>query len=93
MEKEELLEFFLSEHPDSTHPCDQKRFFKYAIACAKDDCSAIDIETMRKSGKMSEEMIHYYDLIYPWIRDTYQYALKTVFEELKGEESLPFSKK
>lgn len=79
--KEELLKVFLGAHPDSCHPLDQKRFLEYAIACANDDCSSIDEEAIRCSGKVSDEMLHEYVSIYPWIRDAYKYTIDIVLKE------------
>ncbi len=70
--KEELLRSFLGGFPESTHPLDTRRFVKYAVACAKEQC-CIDDEAMRNSGKLSESKIHEYLIAYDWIRDTYDY--------------------
>ena len=35
MDPEELLELFLSEHPESFHPADMRRFARWAVAARR----------------------------------------------------------
>lgn len=93
MNKEELLKRFLEGHPDSNHPFDADRFLEYAIACANEGCTTIDLETIRKSGKVSESMMHMYDRAYPWIRGTYTYTVKMMLDFLNNPTLLKNNEK
>lgn len=70
MNREELLDSFLSAFPDSTHPLDSKRFVAYAVQCAIEQ-STIDSE--RIGEKVSSERLNVLESAYSWIRETVDY--------------------
>lgn len=59
-------------YPESTHPKDNLRFLKYAIACALDDGS-IDSQAMLDAN-VSPETVERLEVAYSWIRDTVNYV-------------------
>lgn len=69
MNEEELLDFFLSEHPRSNNPLDRRRFIRYAIKCAQNGRS-FNEEAFKKYGFNNNE-IEIYETIFGWIKDTY----------------------
>lgn len=71
MIENELLELFLSQSPDSTHPEDRKRFLAYALECANNG-HYINLKAMREH-RLSEEDIEDYEIAFGWIRDTKDY--------------------
>ena len=73
MDKEQLLKNFLGGFPESTHPYDNFRFLKYAVACAVDD-SSINSQAMIDAG-VSPETVDRLEIAYSWIRDTVIYVI------------------
>lgn len=68
MEKlNELKEQWLSEHPDSTHPLDLRRFIRYAVALAK-VYGGLDHAEMERRG-ISEERREEYQRQYEFLRE------------------------
>lgn len=67
MELKELKELWLSESPDSTHPCDTKRFIRYAIELAKMN-GALDHIEMEARG-ITPRRIEEYQRQYEFLRD------------------------
>ena len=63
---DDLLKDFLNGFPDASHPLDDARFSKYAIACAEEG-KYIDTATINKhvSFKLSEELVSAFE----WIRE------------------------
>ena len=66
--RDELLKQCTSGHPDSTHPTDSANFIRYAIQCAKEECS-IDWVAIEESG-VSPVQIQRLQTAYSWIRQT-----------------------
>lgn len=59
------LNDFLGHFPNSAHPCDCKRFIKYAFEAARAE-KALDVEAFRKAGVTEENIkryLEYYSLI------------------------------
>jgi len=73
MDKEQLLKDFLGGYPESTHPNDNLRFLKYAVACAVDE-SSINSKAMLDAG-VSPETVERLEVAYSWIRDTVIYVV------------------
>ena len=71
MDIESLLKIFLGAFPNSTHPFDQERFLKYAIACAIEG-RTIDSQTMLDAGVFPEN-VERYEVAYSWIRNTVEF--------------------
>ncbi len=68
MEKlNELKEQWLSEHPDSTHLFDLRRFIRYAVALARVD-GGLDHAEMAQRG-LSEKRIEEYQRQYEFLRE------------------------
>lgn len=67
MEREELKEQWLSAFPESSHPCDTKRFIRYAIELAKANGS-LDHAEMEERG-ISPHRIEEYQRQYEFLRD------------------------
>lgn len=67
IKREELKEQWLSMFPDSTHPCDTKRFIRYAIELAKVKGS-LDYTEMEARG-ISPHRIEEYQRQYEFLRD------------------------
>mgnify|MGYP003303091906 CR=1 FL=1 len=63
----DLLNDFLRHFPNSTHPCDTKRFIKYAFEAARAE-KALDVEAFRKAGVTEKNISRYLDY-YSLIRD------------------------
>lgn len=65
--REELKEQWLSSFPESSHPCDTKRFIRYAIELAKTGGS-LDHAEMEERG-ISPHRIEEYQRQYEFLRD------------------------
>lgn len=67
MNLNELKEQWLSAFPESSHPCDTKRFIRYAIELAKVNGS-LDHAEMESRG-ISTRRIEEYQRQYEFLRD------------------------
>ena len=67
MDLNELKEQWLSAFPESSHPCDTKRFIRYAIELAKVNGS-LDHAEMEARG-ISPHRIEEYQRQYEFLRD------------------------
>lgn len=67
LKMEELKEQWLSAFPESSHPCDTKRFIRYAVELAKTGGS-LDHAEMESRG-ISPHRIEEYQRQYEFLRD------------------------
>lgn len=88
MNKEELLNSFLSAFPNSAHPLDNKRFVAYAVQCAIEH-TTIDSESIGE--KVSSERLKVLESAYSWIRQSVDYiqenkeVLELIDSDAQGE--------
>ena len=70
MNREELLNSYLSAFPNSAHSLDNKRFVAYAVRCAIEQST---IDSKHIGEKVSPERLKVLESAYSWIRQTDDY--------------------
>lgn len=61
MDANELLELYLSEFPASAHPCDMKRFVRWAIAAHR---SELSFPERKFRERMDDEDVRYFHIAF-----------------------------